>query len=144
MNKSVYLPIGLLLLLSGWYAFVLFLPELADEHGQPAWPQVVKANMIELAMSGKSYEEVQTSVDSLRWSGQDIFYTPELTRVGEESWVLVARPHKSKKYARGFLARLVWLDYHQYTIYTYRIRPGMEYPDRWVEGDGSNPHFSRT
>lgn len=144
MNKNVYLPIGLLIVLSGWYAFVLSLPELADEDGQPAWPQVVKANMIALAESGKSYEEMQTSVDSLRWSGQGIVYTPELTRDAEDSWVLVARPDKTKKYARGFIARLVWLNYHQYTIYTYRIRPGMQYPDEWVEGDGSDQSLQGT
>ena len=135
MNRK-YIAVGLLVLVAGWYGFVLCLPELADGHGELAFPALVGSCMRELGRSGKPYDEVGAAVDGFSWSWRDITYTPILTRQGDESWVLVARPNKPKRYSRGFLARLVWLDFHQHTIHTYRIRRGMKYPDI-VDSEGT-------
>jgi hypothetical protein len=128
MNKK-YIAVGLLVLVAAWYGFILCLPELADGHGVLAFPARVETEMRALGRSGKPYDEVRAALDDLSWSWRDITYTPTLTRQGDESWVLVARPNKPKRYSSGFLARLVSLDFHQHTIHTYRIRRGMQYPD---------------
>ncbi len=123
MNKK-RIAIGLLVLAAGWYGFVLCLPALGC--GELAFPAAVLSYMGQLSRDNRTHDEVRIAIDNFSWSGGDITYTPVLTREGVDSWVLVARPNKSKQYRSGFLTRLVWLDFRQYDISAYRVSRGME------------------
>ena len=122
----------LLIIPVAWYGFVLLLPKLAGQHGEPAQLTLVRNEIRLLASKKLSTEEITREIGQFnaRKAKEKNPYDALLTLHKNGMWEVVFAPEHHETYSASLVTRILFLDFSKVRWPMYRIRSGSERVDK--------------
>jgi len=127
------------LLAATWLIFPILCYTMPSRWANYSLARDIQHRMIEFCYRASTYEEAKQRLAEFRWQNEKVTYRPELTKSGEDGWVLVARPDRDSVPVLPLWERLLYRDFSRYRCPPIKTQKGWsraEFLERDAPGDG--------